>query len=286
LLFYTYSIELFIHDRDFSMQAFLNTAVEAARKAGDIAQINFARINESDIKTKAYNEFVTFVDEEAEKAIVEIIHSRYPDHTILAEEQGLKGDESDYLWIIDPIDGTTNYIHSFPVYCVSIALKIKGRLEVAVIYDPSRQELFTAIRGMGALLDGRKIRVSKQRKLQGALLGTGFPYRDQFDWMEVYLDIFIDFTRIVGAIRRPGSAALDLAYVASGRYDGFWEFGLKPWDVAAGVLLIQEAGGLVKSMIPGEDAVESGSLVCANPYLFDPMCEIISKYDDRLKKLF
>ena len=286
MLFYTYSIELFIHDRDFNMQAFLNTAIEAARKAGDIAQINFARINQSDIKTKAYNEFVTFVDEEAEKAIVEIIHSRYPDHSILGEEQGLKGDESDYLWIIDPIDGTTNYIHSFPVYCVSIALKIKGRLEVAVIYDPSRQELFTAIRGMGALLDGRKIRVSKQRTLQGALLGTGFPYRDQHDWLEVYLDIFIDFTRIVGAIRRPGSAALDLAYVASGRYDGFWEFGLKPWDVAAGVLLIQEAGGLVKSMIPGEDAVESGSLLCGNPYLFDPMCEIVSKYDDRLKKLF
>lgn len=286
MLFYTYSIELFIHDRDFSMQAFLNTAVEAARKAGDIAQINFARINQSDIKTKAYNEFVTFVDEEAEKAIVDIIHGRYPDHTILGEEQGLKGDESDYLWIIDPIDGTTNYIHSFPVYCVSIALKIKGRLEVAVIYDPSRQELFTAIRGMGALLDGRKIRVSKQRTLQGALLGTGFPYRDQLDWLEVYLDIFIDFTRIVGAIRRPGSAALDLAYVASGRYDGFWEFGLKPWDVAAGVLLIQEAGGLVKSMIPGEDAVESGSLLCGNPHLFDPMSEIVSKYDDRLKKLF
>ena len=286
MLFYTYSIELFIHDRDFSMQAFLNTAIEAARKAGDIAQINFARINQSDIKTKAYNEFVTFVDEEAEKAIVDIIHGRYPDHTILGEEQGLKGNESDYLWIIDPIDGTTNYIHSFPVYCVSIALKIKGRLEVAVIYDPSRQELFTAIRGMGALLDGRKIRVSKQRKLQGALLGTGFPYRDQLDWLEVYLDIFIDFTRIVGAIRRPGSAALDLAYVASGRYDGFWEFGLKPWDVAAGVLLIQEAGGLVKSMIPGEDAVESGSLLCGNPHLFDPMSEIVSKYDDRLKKLF
>ena len=286
MLFYTYSIELFIHDRDFSMQAFLNTAIEAARKAGDIAQINFARINQSDIKTKAYNEFVTFVDEEAEKAIVDIIHGRYPDHTILGEEQGLKGNESDYLWIIDPIDGTTNYIHSFPVYCVSIALKIKGRLQVAVIYDPSRQELFTAIRGMGAMLDGRKIRVSKQRTLQGALLGTGFPYRDQLDWLEVYLDIFIDFTRIVGAIRRPGSAALDLAYVASGRYDGFWEFGLKPWDVAAGVLLIQEAGGLVKSMIPGEDAVESGSLLCGNPHLFDPMSEIVSKYDDRLKKLF
>ena len=286
MLFYTYSIELFIHDRDFSMQAFLNTAIEAARKAGDIAQINFARINQSDIKTKAYNEFVTFVDEEAEKAIIDIIHGRYPDHTILGEEQGLKGNESDYLWIIDPIDGTTNYIHSFPVYCVSISLKIKGRLEVAVIYDPSRQELFTAIRGMGAMLDGRKIRVSKQRTLQGALLGTGFPYRDQLDWLEVYLDIFIDFTRIVGAIRRPGSAALDLAYVASGRYDGFWEFGLKPWDVAAGVLLIQEAGGLVKSMIPGEDAVESGSLLCGNPHLFDPMSEIVSKYDDRLKKLF
>lgn len=286
MLFYTYSKQLLIHHRDFNMQAFLNTATEAARKAGDIAQINFNQINSSDIITKAYNEFVTYVDKEAEKAIIEIIHGRYPDHTILGEEHGLQGDESDFLWIIDPIDGTTNYIHGFPVYCVSIALKIKGRLELAVIYDPSRQELFTAIRGMGSLLDGRKIRVSKQTTLEGSLLGTGFPYREQSDWLEVYLDIFTDFTKIVGAIRRPGSAALDLAYVAAGRYDGFWEFGLKPWDVAAGVLLIQEAGGLVGNLIPDQDPVDSGSIICGTPKIFDAMKEVISKYDDRLEKLF
>ena len=286
MLFYTYSIELFIHDRDFSMQAFLNTAVEAARKAGDIAQINFERINLSDIKTKAYNEFATYVDEEAEKAIIDIIHSRYPDHTILAEEHGLKGKKSDFLWIIDPIDGTTNYIHSFPVYCVSIALKIKGRLEVGVIYDPSRQELFTAIRGSGSVLDGRKIRVSKQKTLQKSLLGTGFPYRGDTDCLDIYLEIFADLAKIVGAIRRPGSAALDLAYVASGRYDGFWEFNLKYWDIAAGILLVEEAGGLVKNIIPGKDLSENGNILCGNPKIFEQMSKIISKYDDRLEKLF
>ena len=265
------------------MQPFLNTAVKAARKAGDIAQINFDRISSSDVRTKAYNEFVTHVDEQAEKAIIEIIRSRYPEHSILGEEHGMQDNNSEFLWIIDPIDGTTNYIHGFPVYCVSIALKIKDRLEVGVIYDPSRQELFTAIRGMGSQLDGRRIRVSKQTTLQGSLLGTGFPFRDQKDWLEVYLDMFVDFTKIVGAIRRPGSAALDLAYVASGRYDGFWEFGLKPWDVAAGALLIQEAGGIVQNIIPGTDPVESGSLVCGTPKVFDSMQEIIQRYDERLK---
>ncbi len=278
--------ELFIHDRDFNMQAFLNTAIQAARKAGDIAQINFERVNLSDIKIKAYNEFVTYVDEEAEKAITDIIHSRYPDHAILGEEQGLKGEGSDYLWVIDPIDGTTNYIHSFPVYCVSIALKIKGKLEVGVIYDPSRQELFTAIRGNGSVLDGRKIRVSKQKTLQQSLLGTGFPYRGDTDCLDIYLEIFSDLAKIVGAIRRPGSAALDLAYVASGRYDGFWEFNLEYWDIAAGILLIEEAGGLVKNIIPGKDLSESGNILCGNPKIFEEMDVIISKYDDRLKKLF
>lgn len=263
--------------------AFLNSAVKAARKAGDIAQINFDRVSSSDVRTKGHNEFVTHVDEQAEKAIIEILRSRYPDHSILGEEHGLQDNDSEFLWIIDPIDGTTNYIHGFPVYCVSIALKIKDRLEVGVIYDPSRQELFTAIRGMGSQLDGRKIRVSKHTQLPGCLLGTGFPYRDQKDWLELYLDIFTDFTKIVGAIRRPGSAALDLAYVASGRYDGFWEFGLKPWDVAAGVLLIQEAGGIVQNIIPDTDPVESGSLFCGNPKIFEGMKEIVSQYDERLK---
>jgi len=268
------------------MQALLNTAIQAARKAGDIAQINFERINLSDIKTKAYNEFVTYVDEEAEKAIVDLIHSRYPDHDILAEEQGLKEEGSDFLWIIDPIDGTTNYIHSFPVYCVSIALKIKGKLQVGVIYDPSRQELFTAIRGNGSVLDGRKIRVSKQKTLQNSLLGTGFPYRGDTKCLDLYLEIFSDLAKIVGAIRRPGSAALDLAYVASGRYDGFWEFNLKYWDIAAGILLVEEAGGLVKNIIPGKNLSENGNILCGNPKIFDQMSDIISKYDDRLVKLF
>ena len=179
------------------MQAFLNTAIQAARKAGDIAQINFDRIGSSDVRTKAYNEFVTHVDEQAEKAIIDLIRSRYPDHSILGEEHGMQDNDSEFLWIIDPIDGTTNYIHGFPVYCVSIALKIKDRLEVAVIYDPSRQELFTAIRGMGSQLDGRKIRVSKHATLQGSLLGTGFPFRDQKDWLELYLDIFTDFLSLI-----------------------------------------------------------------------------------------
>ena len=265
------------------MQAFLNTAVKAARKAGDIAQINFDRIDLSDIKTKAYNEFATHVDEQAEQAIIEIIHSRYPDHSILGEEHGMQNNHSEFLWIIDPIDGTTNYIHGFPVYCVSIALKVKDRLEIGVIYDPSRQELFTAIRGMGSQLDGRRIRVSKQTALQGSLLGTGFPYRNNEECLKIYLEMFSDFAKVVGAIRRPGSAALDLAYVASGRYDGFWEFSLKPWDVAAGALLIQEAGGIVQNIIPGTDPVESGSLFCGNPKIFEAMKEIISPYEKRLK---
>ena len=265
------------------MQAFLNTAIKAARKAGDIAQINFDRIGSSDVRTKGYNEFVTHVDEKAEQAIIEIIHSRYPDHSILGEEHGMHDNDSEFLWIIDPIDGTTNYIHGFPVYCVSIALKVKDRLEIGVIYDPSRQELFTAIRGMGSQLDGRRIRVSKQTALQGSLLGTGFPYRNNEECLKIYLEMFSDFAKVVGAIRRPGSAALDLAYVASGRYDGFWEFSLKPWDVAAGVLLIQEAGGIVQNIIPSTDPVESGSLFCGNPKIFEAMKEIISPYEKRLK---
>tara|TARA_Y100001970_G_scaffold165202_1_gene201877 strand:- start:1888 stop:2694 length:807 start_codon:yes stop_codon:yes gene_type:complete len=265
------------------MQAYLNTAIKAARKAGDIAQINFDRIESKDVRTKSYNEFATHVDEQAERAIIEIIRSRYPEHSILGEEHGMQDNDSEFIWIIDPIDGTTNYIHGFPVYCVSIALKIKDRLEVGVIYDPSRQELFTAIRGMGSQLDGRKIRVSKQSKLEGSLLGTGFPYRNDEECLKVYLEMFSDFAKVVGAIRRPGSAALDLAYVASGRYDGFWEFSLKPWDVAAGALLIQEAGGIVQNIIPNTDPVESGSLFCGNPKIFELMQEIIKRYDEKLK---
>jgi len=268
------------------MEALLNTAIKAARKAGDFAQMNFGRINENDIRTKDYNEFVTFVDEQAEQSIKDIIHSRYPDHGIIAEEsKPKKNDKSDYVWIIDPLDGTTNYIHSFPVYAVSIALKVKNLLEVAVIYDPSRQELFTAIRGAGSQLDGRRIRVSKQSTLEGALLGTGFPYRQKNDWLDVYLEIFSEFSQKAAGIRRPGAAALDLAYVACGRLDGFWEFGLNPWDIAAGILLIQESGGLFSNLIPNQDMLESGNIITGNQRVFDQMKEIISNYDNKLMQL-
>ena len=268
------------------MQALLNTAILAARKAGDFAQINFGRINESDIRTKDYNEFVTFVDDQAEILIKDIIQSRYPDHGIIAEEsKPKKNDKSDYVWIIDPLDGTTNYIHSFPVYAVSIALEVKGLLEVAVIYDPSRQELFTAIRGAGSQLDGRRIRVSKQSTLEGALLGTGFPYRQKSDWLDVYLEIFSEFSQKAAGIRRPGAAALDLAYVACGRLDGFWEFGLNSWDVAAGILLIQESGGLFSNLIPNQDMLESGNIIAGNQRVFGEMKKIISQYDSKLVQL-
>ncbi len=268
------------------MQAFLNTAIEAARKAGDIAQMNFGRINESDIKTKSYNEFVTFVDKQAEAAIKEIIQSRYPDHGMIAEESGENtNNKQDFVWIVDPIDGTTNYIHSFPVYAVSIALQIKGVLEVGVIYDPSRQELFTALKGQGSRLDERRIRVSKQSTLEGALLGTGFPYRQKKDWLDIYLEIFSEFSQKAAGIRRPGAAALDLAYIASGRLDGFWEFGLNPWDIAAGVLLIQESGGLCENLIPDQDMIASGNLFAGNPKVFDQMKQIISKYGPQLTQL-
>ena len=229
---------------------------------------------------------VTEIDINSQKLIVSKIKKRFPDHEILGEE-GKEDEivESDYLWIIDPIDGTTNYIHSFPVYAVSIALKVKGLLEVAVIYDPSRQELFTAMRGKGSQLDGRKIRVSKQNTLEGALLGTGFPFRQRNDWLNVYLEIFSEFSQKAGGIRRPGAAALDLAYVAAGRLDGFWEFGLRPWDIAAGILLIQESGGLFSNLIPNQDMIESGNIITGNRRVFAQMKEIISKYDSKLVEL-
>ena len=171
------------------------------------------------------------------------------------------------------------------MYAVSIALKVKGLLEVAVIYDPSRQELFTAIRGAGSQLDGRRIRVSKQRTLEGALLGTGFPYRQDNDSLDVYLEMFSEFSQKAAGIRRPGAAALDLAYVACGRLDGFWEFGLNSWDIAAGILLIQESGGLFSNLIPNEDMLESGNIIAGNQRIFGEMKKIISKYDSKLVQL-
>ena len=200
----------------------------------------------------------------------------------MAEESGNHGN-SEYIWIIDPLDGTTNFLHGFPQFAVSIALQHQGRLEQAVIYNPVNEELFTASRGGGAWLNNRRIRVSQQKSLQHALLGTGFPYRDDQD-LENYLNTFSAFIAKTAGVRRPGAAALDLAYVAAGRLDGFWEMGLHPWDVAAGGLLIREAGGLIGDLDGGESWLQTGNVVAANPKIFHAMLQTIKPYADFYRK--
>ena len=192
------------------------------------------RLESIQVASKGRNDFVTDIDHAAEQEIITTIRRAYPDHGFLAEESGRSGSD-EFIWIIDPLDGTTNFVHGFPTFAVSIALEHRGRLEQAVVYDPMRQELFTASRGTGALLDGRRIRVSNHRSLEGALIGTGFPYRENARWLENYLAMLKTIMSMTAGIRRPGSAALDLSYVAAGRLDGFWEIGLHPWDTAAGL---------------------------------------------------
>ncbi len=255
------------------MNPTLNIAVRAARKAGDTIARAVERTDRLKITVKDQNDFVSEVDKKAESQIIEVIKKAYPDHAILAEESGCHSGD-DYMWIIDPLDGTTNFLHGFPQFSVSIALKYKGRLEVAVIYDPMRQELFTAVRGGGAQMNERRIRVSGHRSLSGSLLGTGFPYKD-FNRLDQYLGILKAFITQTSGIRRPGSAALDLAYVAAGRLDGFWEMGLKQWDIAAGILMVQEAGGLVTDLSGGHDFMESGDIVAGNARITKGMLQTI-----------
>jgi myo-inositol-1(or 4)-monophosphatase len=219
----------------------LNIAIGAARSAGNVIVRNLERVDRLTIGTKQRNDFVTEVDRLAEHEIIRVIHRAYPDHAILAEESGAQGD-NEYEWVIDPLDGTTNFLHGFPQFAVSIALRHRGRLDQAVVYDPLRQELFTASRGSGATLNDRRIRVSRANGLTGSLLGTGFPFRQQ-QHLDAYLEMFRVLFPDAAGIRRAGAAALDLAYVAAGRLDGFWEIGLSPWDIAAGALLVLEAGG-------------------------------------------
>ncbi|MCO6412173.1 MAG: inositol-1-monophosphatase [Thiogranum sp.] len=249
------------------MHPMLNIAVRAARNAGDIIIRHASRIDQLTITSKERNDFVSEVDRQAENEIIAIIRKAYPDHSVLAEESGSHQGKDEFQWIIDPLDGTTNFLHGFPQFAVSIALKHRGRLDQAVVYDPMRQELFTASRGSGAFLDNRRIRVTNQKALTGALLGTGFPYSDHRH-LDAYLGMFRALIKDTAGIRRPGSAALDLAYVAAGRLDGFWEIGLNPWDMAAGVLLVHEAGGLVGDFSGGHDYMQSGNIVAATPKLF------------------
>ena len=222
------------------MNPMLTIAVRAAREAGRIITRNFNRIDRLTISDKGSNDFVSEVDRNAEAVIINLLREKYPHHAILAEESGKQGAD-DYIWIIDPLDGTTNFLHGFPQFAVSIALKIKGRLEVGVVYDPVSEEMYTACRGEGALLNDKKIRVSGRKGLNGALLGTGLPYRD-FRFTDNYMGMLKALIKDSAGVRRPGSAALDFAYVAAGRMDGFWELGLREWDFAAGALLVREAG--------------------------------------------
>ena len=260
------------------MDPMLNIAVRAARAAGDLITRAMDRVDVLNIAVKSRNDFVSEVDRQAETEIVTILLRAFPDHAILGEEHGAQGaSESDYVWIIDPLDGTTNFLHGVPQFAVSIGLYYKGRPERGVIYDPVKQELFTAARGQGASLNNRRIRVTRQPGLTAALLGTGIPFKDQ-SYLDAYLGMLKDLLKDAAGIRRAGSAALDLAYVAAGRYDGFWEIGLNSWDMAAGALLVQEAGGLVTDLTGGDRFLESGSLVCANPKLHQAMIHTIKPH--------
>lgn len=260
----------------------LNIAVRAARSAGDIILRSSNNRSSLQINQKGKNDFATEIDRMAENEIINIIKSAYPDHAIMAEESGEKSGNN-FVWVIDPLDGTTNFIHDFPQYSVSIALINKGRTEIGVVYDPIRDELFTATRGAGATLNNRRIRVSQQNSLQGALVGTGFPFKSQHH-LDTYLSMFKAIFTQASDVRRAGSAALDLAYVALGRLDSFWEIGLKPWDMAAGILLIQEAGGVVTDFSFKDKYMESGNLIAGNPKIHQQMYRAIEPFvTDKLK---
>jgi myo-inositol-1(or 4)-monophosphatase len=256
----------------------LNTAVKAARKAGAIINRASLDLDLVHVSTKGRSDFVTEVDRAAEEAIIDTLRTAYPQHAVLAEESGPSHPDAgaEYTWIIDPLDGTTNFIHGFPQYAISIALQHKGLLTQAVVYDPNRNELFTASKGRGAFLNDRRIRVSRRTQLRECLIGTGFPFRS-LEHIEPYLRIFRRVTEETAGIRRPGAAALDLAYVACGRLDAFWEFGLSPWDMAAGALLIQEAGGFVADFSEEPTYLTTGNIVCGNPKAFAQLVKLIQE---------
>ncbi len=258
------------------MQPLLNIAVRAARRAADVIVRSLNRLDSLQVSSKGRNDFVTDVDRQAEAEIIATIRKSYPDHAILAEESGASGNNATE-WVIDPLDGTTNFMHGFPVFSVSIACRHRGRLEHAVVYDPMRQEVFTASRGDGAHLENRRIRVSKQRTLEGSLVATGFPYRANTKYLDAYLGMLKSVMEQTAGIRRPGSAALDLAYVAAGRVDAFWEIGLSPWDTAAGTLLIQEAGGRIGTLT-GSDYQQGGHVVAGTPRVYEALLEVLAPH--------
>jgi myo-inositol-1(or 4)-monophosphatase len=262
--------------RERVMHPLVNIAVGAARRAGELIVRNLDRAGGVTVSEKSRNDFVTEIDRAAEQLVIETIHKAYPDHGILAEESGRHGGD-EYVWIIDPLDGTTNFLHGFPQFAVSIACQHRGRVEAGVIFDPLRSELFTASRGAGAQLENRRLRVSGQRSIDGSLIGTGFPYRANMRWLKPYLAMLEQVMQRAAGVRRPGSAALDLAYVAAGRLDGFWELGLAPWDTAAGNLMITEAGGRIGTLA-GNPYLDGGNLIAGNPRIFTALVESFAPF--------
>lgn len=263
------------------MHPLVNIAVMAARAAGNFIMRNFDRADQLPVERKGRNDFVSQVDRGAEAEIIRTIRKAYPDHAILAEESGFQGGEqagsrqgADITWIIDPLDGTTNFLHRIPHFAVSIGIKVKDRIEHGVIYAPPTQDLYCASRGQGALLNNRKLRVSNCKDMNQALFGTGVPLREEY--LDRYLPILRSIAEQSAGVRRAGSAALDLAYVAAGRFEGFWEFNLKPWDIAAGIVMVQEAGGVIRE-IDGGDVLESGSILAGNVHLIDTLAGLVPR---------
>ena len=262
-----------------NLHPMLNVAIKAARAAGAIINRAALDVEAVRVSQKQVNDFVTEVDHASEETIIETLLAAYPGHAIWGEETGRTrgAKDSDHVWIIDPLDGTTNFIHGFPVYCVSIALAVKGKVEQAVVYDPTRNDLFTATKGRGAFLNERRIRVSKRTQLSQCLISTGFPFRKGDDFQS-YLAMMGEVMQRTAGLRRPGAAALDLAYVAAGYTDGFFETGLSPWDVAAGSLLVTEAGGLVGNFTGEPEFLEHKECLAGNPRIYGQLVPILHKY--------
>jgi myo-inositol-1(or 4)-monophosphatase len=262
-----------------TLHPMLNIAIKAARTAGAIINRASLDVDRLTVTSKGPNDFVTEVDQAAERAIIETLLTAYPDHAILAEESGraMGSQTSEYVWIIDPLDGTTNFIHGFPQYAVSIALAFKGKVEQAVVYDPTRNDLFYATKGRGAFLNDKRLRVSKRTRLADALIGTGFPFR-KGDNFKRYLKMMEDLMPLCAGLRRPGAAALDLCYVAAGWYDAFFETGLSPWDVAAGSLIVSEAGGLVGNLTGEADFLYQREILAGSPKIYAQLVPVLAPY--------
>ena len=262
------------------MHPMLNTAIKAARRGATIINRASFDLDRIDATEKQHNDYVSDVDKSAEAAIIDVLTSAYPSHAILAEESGPSGnlhDENEHVWIIDPLDGTTNFLHGFPQYCVSIALQFRGVITQAVVFDPTRNEMFTATKGAGAYLNDKRIRVTKRDKIADTLLGTGFPFRSTAE-IDAYMPMFQLMAGKCQGLRRPGAAALVLAYVATGRLDGFFEKNLKPWDIAAGALLVSEAGGIVGTFEGESDYLYKGDVIAGTPKIFAQMVGLLKPF--------